>query len=531
MTDRFRKNADTLLSGLTWSREDAQTVLSAAKGEKPQMKKKFSVALAVTLAIVLLAATALGLGVLKSEKYSAVEKARHALAEKYGLTAEMLAMFSVQTGEENGVSVVQFYTVDSVFMDSYRAGAYSVAIDRSGNTCAVWSRDGVNEPNLEDGDLRAHAWGARQLQAVLDRNAYYWNWLNEFSTALPIAEQLEKYAELDAAMAPLQEPATYRTLAVEDTDIPEDEAVEIARAAAQEHYDTAIDDACIAHRELRENKTAGRAYDIFFEKDGRWLEVYVFTPSGETGFPDNEEAAAPVDSEALRAAKEILLAQYGLTDEMLAPFTPRQSGDTVTFAPEIERLDRVADWRWARDLQPKLGEYTVDLSGKTAVWSLDGMDGSAFTESNWMQASAFDARILVWALDLLDATRPITGKYPEDAASDWFSLEDAAAYDALLRAAGFSAPHRYNHALPGAGDIPQTEAESLAVMAVCDAYGLPERDVRGWVTHTEYTLDDGGTWTVWFMGTGSYGMGCVALEAATGTLLTVQLDSLTVGNG
>ena len=94
---------------------------------------------------------------------------------------------------------------------------------------------------------------------------------------------------------------------------------------------------------------------------------------------------------------------------------------------------------------------------------------------------------------------------------------------------GFSV--RRSAALPGAGDIPQTEAESLAVMAVCDAYGLPERDVRGWVTHTEYTLDDGGTWTVWFMGTGSYGMGCVALEAATGTLLTVQLDSLTVGNG
>lgn len=531
MTDRFRKDADTLLSGLTWSREDAQTVLSAAKGEKPQMKRKFSVALAVTLAIVLLAATALGLGVLKSEKYSTIEKARRALAEKYGLTAEMLAMFSVQTGEENGVSVVQFYTTDSVFMDSYRAGAYSVAIDRNGNACAVWSHDGVNESSLEDGNLRASAWGAKQLQAVLDRSAYYWNWLNEFSTALPISEQLEKYAELDAAMAPLQEPATYRTLAVEDTDIPEDEAVEIARAAAQEHYDTAIDDAWIAHRELRENKTAGRAYDIFFEKDGRWLEVYVFTPSGETDFPDSGEAAVPVDSEALRAAKEILLAQYGLTDDMLALFTPRQNGDTVTFAPEIEQLNRAGDWRLTPVLQPKLGEYTVDLSAGTASWSLaDENDGASFGDSGWVQANAFDARILPRLLDLFDAVRSIVAKYPEDA-SDWFSIEDAAAYDALLRAAGFSAPHLYKHALPGAGDIPQAEAESLAVMAVCDAYGLPERDVRGWVTHTEYTLDDGGTWTVWFMGTGSYGMGCVALEAATGTLLTVQLDSLTVGNG
>ena len=182
-------------------------------------------------------------------------------------------------------------------------------------------------------------------------------------------------------------------------------------------------------------------------------------------------------------------------------------------------------------LQPKLGEYTVDLSAGTASWSLaDENDGASFGDSGWVQANAFDARILPRLLDLFDAVRPIVAKYPEDA-SDWFSIEDAAAYDGLLRAAGFSAPHRYNHALPGAGDIPQTEAESLAVMAVCDAYGLPERDVRGWVTHTEYTLDDGGTWTVWFMGTGSYGMGCVALEAATGTLLTVQLDSLTVGNG
>ena len=531
MNDLFRKDADTLLSGMTWSREDAQTVLSAAKGEKTQMKRKISVALAVALAVLLLAATALGLGMLKSESYSTVERAHQALAEKYGLTDEMLAMFNVQAGDENGVSVVQFSTVDSVFMDSHRAGTYSVAIDRSGNACAVWSHDGVNSADWENGNLRASAWGAKQLQAVLDRSAYYWNWLNEFSTALPISEQLEKYAELDAAMAPLQEPATYRTLAVAETDIPEDEAIEIARAAAQEHYGTVIDDAWTAHRELRENKTAGRADDIFFEKDGRWLEVYVFTPSGETGFPEDEETAAPVDSEALRAAKEILLAQYGLTDEMLALFTPRQDGDTVTFAPEIEQLDRVGDWRLTPVLQPKLGEYTVDLRGKTAVWSLDGENDSAsFGESDWAQANAFDARILTRLLDLFDATRPITDKYPEDA-SDWFSVEDAAAYDGLLRAAGFSAPYSYNHALPNDGDVSQAEAESLAVAAVCDTYGLTERDVRNWVTHTEYTLDDGGTWTVWFMGTGNYGMGCANLEAATGTLLTVQLDSLTTGNG
>ena len=531
MNDRFRKDADTLLSGMTWSREDAQTVLSAAKGEKPQMKRKISVALAVALAVLLLAATALGLGMLKSESYSTVEKARQALAEKYGLTAEMLAMFNVQAGEENGVSVVQFSTTDSVFMDSYRAGAYSVAIDRSGNACAVWSHDGVNDPDLEDGNLRASAWGAKQLQAVLDRSAYYWNWLNEFSTALPISEQLEKYAELDAAMAPLQEPVTYRTLSVAETDIPEDEAVEIARAAAQEHYGTAIDDAWTAHRELREDETAGRAYDIFFEKDDRWLEVYVFTPSGETGFPEDEETVAPVDSEALRAAKEILLAQYGLTDEMLALFTPRQDGETVTFSPEIDRLDRAGDWRLSPVLQPKLGEYSVDLSAGTASWSLaDENDSASFGDSDWAQANAFDARILTRLLDLFDATRPIVAKYPEDA-SDWFSIEDAAAYDGLLRAAGFSAPYSYNHALPNDGDVSQAEAESLAVAAVCDTYGLTERDVRNWVTHTEYTLDDGGTWTVWFMGTGSYGMGCVTLEAATGTLLTVQLDSLTTGNG
>ena len=59
MNERFRKDADTLLSGLKWSREDAQTVLLNVKGEKPEMKRKLSAALAVSLAIVLLAATAL----------------------------------------------------------------------------------------------------------------------------------------------------------------------------------------------------------------------------------------------------------------------------------------------------------------------------------------------------------------------------------------------------------------------------------------------------------------------------------------
>ena len=66
MNERFRKDADTLLSGLKWSREDAQTVLLNVKGEKPEMKRKLSAALAVALAIVLLAATALGFGMLKS---------------------------------------------------------------------------------------------------------------------------------------------------------------------------------------------------------------------------------------------------------------------------------------------------------------------------------------------------------------------------------------------------------------------------------------------------------------------------------
>ena len=532
MNERFRKDADTLLSGLKWSREDAQTVLLNVKGEKPEMKRKLSAALAVALAIVLLAATALGFGMLKSEKYSTVEKARGALTEKYGLTAEMLAMFSAQAGEENGVTVVQFTTNNGTFMDPYLAGSYAVAFDRSGNTCAVWSHDGMEKSSWEDGELRAPAWGAKQLQAVLDRYAYYTNWLEEFSTALPIAEQLEKYAELDEAMAPLQEPATYRTLAVEETDIPEEKAVEIARAAAQEHYGAEIDDAWIVHRELRENETDGRAYDIFFENGRKWLEVYVFTPSGETGFPgeQDEEAAATVDAEALRAAEEILLAQYGLADDMLALFTPRREGNTVTFSPEIKRLDEIADWRWAQELQPKLGEYTVDLDGKTASWTLaDQNDGAAHTESNWAQANAYDARILSWVLALLEKTAPITAKYPQDQ-TDWFSVEDAAAYDGLMRAAGFPSPY-LNHALPGANDISQQEAESLAVMAVSGAYDALESDVRGWLTHTEYTLDNGGTWTVWLQGTGSYGMGFVSLEAATGNVLMVQMDSLAVGNG
>ena len=157
MNERFRKDADTLLSGLKWSREDAQTVLLNVKGEKPEMKRKLSAALAVALAIVLLAATALGFGMLKSEKYSTVEKARGALTEKYGLTAEMLAMFSAQAGEENGVTVVQFTTNNGTFMDPYLAGSYAVAFDRSGNTCAVWSHDGMEKSSWEDGELRAPA--------------------------------------------------------------------------------------------------------------------------------------------------------------------------------------------------------------------------------------------------------------------------------------------------------------------------------------------------------------------------------------
>lgn len=481
MNDRFRKDANLLLSGLTWKREDAQRVLSAAKGEYKPMKKKLSVSFALIVSLVFITtAVAFAIGLTKSQQYTTVSAAREALMERYDLTQDMIALFDTQTEEANGITTITFTTSGSSFIDPDTVGQYTAVVDTQGDITVSWSHDDADPAAWADGDLTSPVWGAPQLAQSLARYALYTQWWEEHDRAavysLPTEEREALFDELRAAVAPL-------------------ELVEIPR----EEPTQAI-----------------------------------------------EPLATPVvnltDDDASRIAAQALYDRYGLTEEMLTLFTPVQTLDvidgipvrTITYLPaSIENPLDGTDWRWADVLEEKLGSYIVtvnaqDSSVSTVEWSLeDTASSKVYTESDWADADAYSTDILPYVLALLHENESIIVKYPDDQ-REWFSLEDAAAYDQAFRDAGFDAA-AYNHGLPRDTDLTEEQAMELARMAMADAYALSEEQLDGYTLTMEYVLDNGGSWWIGFYG--SDGMGSVKLNAADGEILMVNFISAVATNG
>ena len=163
----IRRAIDAQLSGVRRSPEMEARVMHAIQGGK-KMKKKTIAALAFALALTMLTVGALGMGLLKAPQYDKIEKARAALQQAYGLTGEMLALFSTRQNVQNETTI--FYTIDSEFVNAEKTGEYTVSVDARGNAAATWSHDDTDKALWETGDLNAPVWGAPQLQAVLDRH-------------------------------------------------------------------------------------------------------------------------------------------------------------------------------------------------------------------------------------------------------------------------------------------------------------------------------------------------------------------------
>lgn len=210
MNNRFQNDADRLLSPLCWRESDQARVLSALKGEKPIMKKKLGVGFILAAVLALLAAVALAVGLTYSPRFTAIQTARQALMEKYHLTQEMVRMFSwEETSERDGITVTEYYIMDgqgSQFTNPEAMGRYTVTQDGRGNATVAWSHDGVAPSVWMNGDLNSPVWGAPQLQALLDRYAAYQQWWkeNEDVYKLSMAQQKQRFAELDRLVAPLK---------------------------------------------------------------------------------------------------------------------------------------------------------------------------------------------------------------------------------------------------------------------------------------------------------------------------------------
>ena len=130
--------------------------------EKParRVRARRFAALAVCMVMLVTVACAGAAGLLFSNEYDAVRLAHRALAEEYGITEEMQTFFAQEVTEENGVTTIIFSGMTGLH---HVLGEYTVTI-RDGDATVSWSKDGQST----EGELDAHAWGAKQIEILLE---------------------------------------------------------------------------------------------------------------------------------------------------------------------------------------------------------------------------------------------------------------------------------------------------------------------------------------------------------------------------
>jgi len=130
--------------------------------ERPvcRMNTRRVVLLAACMVLAVTAAVAGAAGMLFSEEYDAVRLAHRALAEEYGITEEMQTYFAQEVTEEDGVTTIVFSGMTGL---RHVLGTYTVII-QDGRAVVSWSKDGEST----EGELDAYAWGAKQIEILLE---------------------------------------------------------------------------------------------------------------------------------------------------------------------------------------------------------------------------------------------------------------------------------------------------------------------------------------------------------------------------
>lgn len=123
------------------------------------MKKRLSMSLVLSIAAILVAATALAAGLLFSPRYDASKLANEAMLNKYGITDKMMTVFYRETTQTNDGNFTVTFTPQEAIS---RLGVYTVTVN-NGKAEAVWSHDGEDT----SGGLEAKAWGKEQAEMLV----------------------------------------------------------------------------------------------------------------------------------------------------------------------------------------------------------------------------------------------------------------------------------------------------------------------------------------------------------------------------
>ena len=281
-------------------------------GDAPvrRMSMKKAIALALCAVLALASAVALAAGLLFSDRVDVQTKAEQALAQRYGMTQDMLSVFGRDVDEAAGT--VTFTPLgESSDQLVERLGTYTVTV-RGGEALASWSHDG--EP--VGGDLSSPVWDAGLLAQALERRTAGEEWFEILYSDAQLAVNItQEQAEALAwqAVAEKYGADALNGFALEDVNAHVTGPQEMAASG----HGTWQYTVCFAR--VHEAARAVERYCVeLYADDGSVASCFVEVEDNaalpDENMPDDAAQASPdVPENVIALAREALAQRYSLT--------------------------------------------------------------------------------------------------------------------------------------------------------------------------------------------------------------------------
>lgn len=590
MKNRFQSEIDARLSDLTFTgQEQVLQRIRARQSVRPLPKRTVALVLALML---MLCGTAVALTLRYSAKFDLERHARGVLSSKYGLTGDMLDLFSAHTEQDENGWTVRFVPIGW----DEQIGQYTVTGSADGGTQATWSHDGAGPSE--------NVWGPEELQTFMDaRKSQY----SALAQAGGWVGTLEEFAAMDEPLLALAGADWQLNVLPGAEDFQPEAAEALARQTVMEKYgisEESLAECRVSLRFYLYTEDGHKAYRVFL--DGGYelgsFDVVISSPEGEITRHDwwiTAETARLPEGDLARypdAAKEFvrgggfdLLApeekaavyrryeEAGLSDllpegEFITPAPadldeqaaiarareavmktydfPEAGFELFSVRTAMLRKDDGREWevRFIGQIHDRymwldertLGSYTVRLTSDGSVvgceWSLASQYTGAHTQETFGQAEVFTGADLGYAVELIGKLDKIISKYPNYPSYVYdmdMSIEDRAAFDGLMRRAGFN-PREYSNMLPRQTDVAEPEALQLARQVLRDEYGMTDEALDASTLETSfrmcYDLHDEPVrvWDFVFKGKDIY---WVCINAEDGVIEEIDHDDLSLSYG
>lgn len=281
-------------------------------GDAPvrRMSMKKAIALALCAVLALASAVALAAGLLFSDRVDVQTKAEQALAQRYGMTQDMLSVFGRDVDEAAGT--VTFTPLgESSDQLVERLGTYTVTV-RGGEATASWSHDG----EMVGGDLSSPVWDAGLLARALERRAAGEEWFEILYSDAQLAVNItEEQAEALARQAVAEKYGAdaLNGFALEDVNAHVTGPQEMAASG----HGTWQYTVCFAR--VHEAARAVERYCVeLYADDGSVASCFVEVEDNaalpDENTPDDAaQASLDVPAEVISLAREALAQRYSLT--------------------------------------------------------------------------------------------------------------------------------------------------------------------------------------------------------------------------